>query len=125
MLLVQHRVKFVDPGTIVGGVSPEGDSEHVQKFVHSVHQALGRVGHALHAGLSLVDDDLIGQVGRHDEVVFDHKGSLLVVEDEPLEHSRADDSLLAVQVGRGLVDEVGVSALGQRKDDGYSLQLSS
>jgi hypothetical protein len=79
LLPVQNRLKLVDSWTIVGGISSEGDSKHVQKFVHSIHKALRRVGHTLDSGLSIINDDLISKIGSHNEVVLDHKGCFLVV----------------------------------------------
>lgn len=83
------------------------------------------MGCAFDAWLAVVDDHLVGEVGRHDEVVLDDEGSLLVVEDEALDDSSADDSLLTVQVSGRLVDEIGVSTFGQGENDGNSLQFSS
>lgn len=99
MLLIQNGVELVDPRTEVSRISSECDAQHIQELVHTVHQTLGSVRYTLNARLALVDDDLVGQVGRHDEVVLDHKGSFLVVQNKPLEDSGADDSLLTVQVG--------------------------
>lgn len=101
---VEHGVELVDARAEVAGVAAEGDLEHAQELVHAVDEALRRVGHAVDAGLALVDDHLVRQVGRHDEVVLHDERRLLVVDDEALQHPRADHSLLAVQVGRGLVD---------------------
>jgi len=42
---------------------------------------------------------LVSQVCRHNEVVFDDKGSLLVVKNESLQHSGADDTLLTIKIG--------------------------
>jgi hypothetical protein len=125
LLLIQNRVELINPGSVVRRISSEGNAQHVQELVHSVNQSLRRVGPALEAWLSLVDNNLIGKVGGHDEVVLDNKGSLLIVEDESLEHSGADDSLLAVQVGGRLIDQVGVCSFGKGQNNGNSLQLSS
>ena len=124
MLLVQHRVELVDPGPEVGHIPPEGDPQHVQKFVHPVHQPLRRASLALDSGLPFVYYHLVGQVSSHDEVVFYNEGRFLIVENEPLEHPCADDSLLAIQIGGGFVNEIGHGSLGKGQDDGHSLQLS-
>jgi hypothetical protein len=43
------------------------------------------------------DDDTIGEVSCHDEVVLDDKGRFLGVENEALDHLCGDDALLRVQ----------------------------
>lgn len=125
LFLVQHRVQLVYPGPEVSRVPTERDSQHVQEFIHAVHQALRSVGLAADTRLPFVNDHLIRQVGRHNEVMLHHERCLLVVQDEPLYHSGSDHPLLAVEVGGRLVDEVGVRTLSQGQDDRDSLQLSS
>lgn len=49
----------------------------------------------------------------------------LVVDDEALEDSGTDHSLLAVEIGGGLIDQVGHGSLGEGQDDGHSLQFST
>lgn len=47
----------------------------------------------LYARLSVVDDDSVGEVGSHDEVMFNDECGLLSVQDEPLDELRARDTL--------------------------------
>ena len=42
-------------------------------------------------GLAFVDDDAVGQVRRHDEIVLHDERSLLGVHDEALDHLHAVD----------------------------------
>lgn len=96
MLPIQHRVELIDAGTKVCGIAAEGDVEEVEEFVHAVQQSLGSVGPAFDSWLALVNDDLVGQIGGHDEIVFYDEGCLFVVDDESLDDSSADDTLLDV-----------------------------
>ena len=48
--------------------------------------------------LALKDDDTVGEVGGHDEIVLDDEGRLLRVHDEALDDAGRDDTLLGVEV---------------------------
>lgn len=49
-------------------------------------QALRLTGIGLLGGRALIDDDAVGQVRRHDEIVLHDKRCLLRMHDEPLDH---------------------------------------
>ena len=57
--------------------------------------------------------------------MLDNKGGFLAVHDESLDDSGGDDTLLGVQVGRWLIDEVDVCGEAKSKDDGHALQLTT
>ena len=65
------------------------------------------------------------QVGGHDEVVLHNEASLLGVEDEPLDHLGRHQSLLTVQVGRGLINQIDIGWLAETQGHGDSLELAS
>lgn len=49
-------------------------------------------------GLAVEDNDTVGKVGGHDEIVLDDEGSLLGVHDETLDDTRGNDTLLGIEV---------------------------
>lgn len=77
LLFVLLGVEFVDTGAPVRRVSPEGDLQQLQEFVHTLDHRLRRGGRAIHAGSALVNNNPICQIRRHDEIVLHDKRSLL------------------------------------------------
>ena len=71
---------------VVVRISSEGDLELFQELVHSGEEGLRRAGRGLDGGLALEDDDAVGQVGGHDEVVLHDESGLFSVQDEALDH---------------------------------------
>jgi len=146
LLPVQLRVELVDAWAIVGRVAAEGDIEVLQELVAARKQALGLVRAGVDAGLAVEDDDAVGQVRCHDEVVLDDESRLLGVHDETFDDARRDDTLLGIKVGRRFVQDVNVSRQTQLqrvshcshkatsrntqiatygKDNGHALQLAT
>ena len=125
LLAVLDRVLFVDAGPEVCGVAAEGDVDAAEEGVGALDEGHGGAGGAVDAGLALVDDDAVGEVGGHDEVVLDDKGGALAVEDEALDDLGGDDALLRVEVGGGLVEEVDVGGLAVSVDVGDALVLAA
>lgn len=100
-------MELVDARPEVFGISSEGDFQQCQETVHPCQQALRpvetercvnrhgdsnqimsrcgflRVGQGVFGRDAIKDNDSVGQVGCHDEVVFYHKRRLLGVEDVP------------------------------------------
>ncbi|KAI6772291.1 hypothetical protein HG530_003249 [Fusarium avenaceum] len=76
-------------------------------------------------GLSVEDNNTIGKVGGHDEIVLDNESSLLGVHDESLDDSRSNDTLLGIKVGRGLVNQVDIGRDTESKDNGNTLQFTT
>ena len=101
-------VELVDTWTVRVGVAAEGNVEGLQELVAAGEEGLGLVGAGLETRLTVEDDDAVGEVGRHDEIVLDDEGGLLAVHDEALDHARSDDTLLGIEVGGWLVDKVDV-----------------
>lgn len=125
---MKHRDKrgyLVDSGTPVGGVTTKGDVELFEELVHASKQRLGRMSSALDGRHTVVVDDLVCQIGGHDEVVLHHKGSLAGVHDEAFDDFGGVNTLLTVEIGRGLVDEIDIGSFAQTQSDGYTLQLTT
>lgn len=83
LLDVFHGLGFVDSGPIVVGISAKSDSQQGQEFVHSDEKTLGSVGQRVDRRCPLEDDDSVGQICRHDEIVLDDEACLLGVQDKP------------------------------------------
>ena len=123
--LILLRLVLIDTRTEVVRVSPERDVQHLQEGVHTGDQALrlGAVG--LDGGCSTEDDNLISQVGCHDEIVLNDEGCTLGIHDPALHDARGENTLFRVQVRGRLIDQVEIARLGQGDNDGDTLQLTS
>jgi len=119
------RVLLVDAGPVVVWIAAESDGKQFEESVHAGQQGLRGVGVRLHRRPSFKDDDAIGQISGHDKVVLDDKSRLLGVQDEALYHFGRHETLLRIQVGRRLVNEVHVGRFAQTQDDGHALQFTA
>lgn len=70
-----------------------------------------RIGDGRDGGDTLKDDHTVSHVGGHDEIVLNNEGGLLGVEDEPLDDLGSHDTLLRVEVGGRLVNQVDVGLM--------------
>lgn len=75
--------------------------------------------------LAIVNDNLIGKVGSHDEIVLDDERCTSRRQDETLDDFRGSDTLFGVKVGGGLIDQVDVCRETQGQNNGDSLQFST
>lgn len=125
LLLVELRAVLVDTRTEVGRVTTEGDVEVLQEGVAAGEEGLGLVGMSVDTGLTVKDDDTIGKISSHDEIVLDDEGSLLGMHDVSLDDTGGNDTLLGVEVCRGLVDEVDIGGHTKSEDDGDTLQFTT
>jgi len=91
-------VCLVDTGTVAVGVAAEGNVEVLQELVAAGEEGFGGVGTGVDGWLAIEDDDTVGEVGRHDEVVLDDESGLLGVHDETLDDTCGDDTLFRVEV---------------------------
>lgn len=125
LLLVELRLVLIDTGAVVDGVTAEGDVQVLEEGVAARQEGLRRVGMGVDTRLSVEDDDTVGEVGGHDEIVFDDECGLLGVHDEALDDTGGNDTLLGVKVGGRLVDNVDIGGQAQGQDDGHSLQFTT
>jgi hypothetical protein len=72
------------PWAKVGRISAERDVKQGQKGIHAGNHRLRSMSCGLDAGLSVVHNHSVRQVGGHDEIVFYDESGLFAVHDEPL-----------------------------------------
>mmetsp|Transcript_9373 Transcript_9373/g.28171 ORF Transcript_9373/g.28171 Transcript_9373/m.28171 type:complete len:354 (+) Transcript_9373:2157-3218(+) len=125
LLLVLEGLSLVNAGPVVGGIPPEGDVQVLQECIHASEEGLRGMGSGILGGCAIIHNHTVCKVGSHDEIVLHDECRLLAVHDESLDHLSGNNTLLGVQVGGGLVDEVHVGGHAQAHGDGHSLQLSS
>lgn len=125
LLLVELRALLVDTRSVVSRVATESDVEVLQEGVATSEERLRGIGVGVDTGLAVEDNDTVGKVGSHDEIVLDDEGRLLGVHDVSLDNTRCNDTLLGVEVGGRLVDEVNIGGDTKGKDDGYALQFTT
>lgn len=80
---------------------------------------------SINTGLAVKDNDAIGKICGHGEIVLNDESSLLGVHDETLDDSGSNDTLLRVKVGRGLVKEVNIRRHTKSKNNGNTLQFTT
>lgn len=98
LLLVHLGVVLVNTRPERVGVAAESDVQALQELVAAGQQALGRLRTGVDRGLTVEDDDAVGEVGSHGEIVLDDECRLLGVHDETLNDTRGDDTLLGVKI---------------------------
>ena len=118
-------MELVDTRAVGAGVAAEGNVKSLEELVAAGEQRLGRLRARVDRGLTVEDDDAVGKVGGHDEIVLDDEGGLLGVHDEALDDARGDDTLLGVEVGGRLVDDVDVGGHTEGEHNGDTLQLTT
>ena len=74
--------------------------------------------------MAIEDDDSVREVRSHDEIVLDDESSLLGVHNEALDDAGRDDTLLGVEIGAWLVNEVDVGWHTESEYDGDTLQFT-
>lgn len=125
LLGVLDTVELVDTRAVGARVTTEGDVQGLEELVAAGEQGLGCVGVRLDGRLAVEDDDTVGKVGCHDEIVLDDEGGLLGVHDEALDDTRGDNTLLGIEVGGRLVDDVDVGGHTEGEHDGDTLQFTT
>jgi len=118
-------VELVDTRAVGAGVAAEGNVQSLEEFVAASEQGLGRLCARVDRGLTVEDDDAVGKVSGHDEIVLDNESGLLGVHDETLDDTRGDNTLLGVEVGGRLVDDVDVGGHAKSEHNGDTLQLTT
>jgi hypothetical protein len=125
LLRVLDTVELVDTRAVGAGVAAESNVKSLEELVAAGEQRLGRLRARVDGGLTVEDDDAVGEVSGHDEIVLDDEGGLLGVHDEALDDARGDDTLLRVEVGGRLVDDVDVGGHAEGEHNGDTLQLTT
>ena len=98
LLLVHLTVVLVDARTVAIRVTSKCDIEILQKLVASCHQRFGLVSARVDRWYTVEDNNAVCEIGGHDKVVLDDKGSLLGMHDEALDYTSCDNSLFGIEV---------------------------
>lgn len=125
LFLVELGLVLVDTGSVVAGVASESNVQILEEGVAARQEGLWLVGVGVNTRLSVEDNDPVGEVSGHNEVVLDDEGGLLGVHNEALDDAGGDNTLLGVEVGGRLIDNVDISGHTQSQDDGHSLQFTA
>ena len=98
LFLVELRVGLVNTGPEVGRVTAEGDIQVLQEGVATSKQRLGLVGMRVDTRLAIEDNDTVGEIGGHDEIVLNDEGRLLSVHDKSLDDTAGHDTLFGIEI---------------------------
>ena len=118
-------ISLVDTRPEVGWVTTEGDLKLGEELVHTSQKGGWGVGLTLGSWCTVVDNYTVGEVGCHDEIVLNNEASLSGVEDIALNHFSCYDTLLRVEIGGRLINEVDVSRHTQSQHKGDALKLTT
>lgn len=98
---------------------------HISITVYTSISGDSRSSPSLDGGRTVEDDDSVGQICSHDEIVLDDECGSLRAHDELLDNLTCDNTLLRVEVCRRLIDQEDIGRNTQHKGNGNTLQLSS
>ena len=79
-------------------IAAECNVEVLEEAVAASEKALGFAGPGLYGWLSVKDDDAVGKICGHDEIVLYDEGCLLGMHDESFNDSSGNDTLLGIKV---------------------------
>ena len=96
LFTVEGRIQFIDSRSVVGRVSSEGDIHKGQEFIHSIDQILWSVSHTIRSRGSFINNDLIGEISCHDEIMLHDEGCLFGIQDISFDDSGGYDSLFRI-----------------------------
>ena len=125
LVLIELGALLVDTGAVVGGITAESDVQVLEEAVATGEERFRLVGVGINTRLTVEDNDTVCKVGGHDEIVLDDESGLLGVHDEPLDDAGGNDTLLGVEVGRRLINEVNVSGHAECEHNGDSLKFTT
>jgi hypothetical protein len=86
--------ELVDAWTEVGRVATESDIHELEELVHTADKTLWGCAPGFLGGDTVEDDDLVGKIGSHDEIVLYNESTTLLVDDPTFHDLRGTDSLL-------------------------------
>jgi len=125
LFLILLGFEFVDSGSEVGGISSEGDTHQAQEFIHSADQVLRSVSNTISTRSTFVNNNQIGKISGHDEIVFNDETSLLGVQDESLDNLGSNNSLFGIQISRRFIDQINISGLTESQNQSDSLKFTT
>lgn len=125
LFLILLGFEFVDSRSEVGGISSEGDTHQAQEFIHSADQVLRSVSNTISTRSTFVNNNQIGKISGHDEIVFNDETSLLGVQDESLDNLGSNNSLFGIQISRRFIDQINISGLTESQNQSDSLKFTT
>lgn len=125
LFLILLGFKFVNSGSEVGGISSEGDTHEAQEFIHSADQVLRSVSNTISTGSTFINNNQIGKISGHDEIVFNDETSLLGVQDESLDNLGSNNSLFGIQISRRFINQINISRLTKSQHQSNSLKFTT
>merc|ERR1719265_315361 len=127
LLLIHILLRFalVDSRPVVRWISSEGDFQLSQEAVHTLQKGHRRGGDTMNTWLTFINNHTISEVRCHNKIVFNNEGSLLRMQNKPLDDSSSDNTLFYIQIGRWLINKENVGWLAECKCQSNSLQLST
>jgi len=111
LLPVLRRVQLVYTGPIVGWVSSKGNVKVRQELIHSRYQRLWCIGSTVNRRTPLINNDLVSQVGCHDEIMLNNKCSFLGMKNESFDNLWGNNTLLWIKICTWFIDQIDICRL--------------
>lgn len=116
---------LVNPRSEIVRVATECDIHQSEETVHTCDETLRGRSISLYSWRSAEDDDLIGQVGCHDEIMLDNERSSLGVHNPAFHDTSGKNTLFRVKVRRGFINQVQIARLGECDNQSDTLKLTT
>ena len=108
LFMIHLTIQLIDPRSIVVWIPPKRNIKILQELIAPGQKALGSIGACVYRWLSIKDNDSIGEVCRHEEIVLDDESGFLAMHDESFDDASGHDTLFRVEVCTRLVDQVDI-----------------
>jgi hypothetical protein len=106
-------VELVYPRSEVLTIPPECYLQTAQKLVHTQQQRGRGIGTSSERRGAFKHNYTVSQVGGHYEIVFYNKRCFLCMQNEPFDNLGSHQTLLRVQIGGRLINQVDICRLWQ------------
>jgi len=125
LFLILARVHLVNTRAEINGVASKSDVHQLKELVHSRDHAFRGSAVGVFGWDTIEENDLVGHVGSHNEIVLNNEGSTLGRHNPTLHDLGGNDTLFGVEIGTGLINEINIAALSESEYNSHTLELTT
>lgn len=125
LFLILARVLLVNTRAEINWVTSESNVHQLKEFVHSRDHAFRGSARGFFGWDAIEQNDLVGHVGSHNEIVLNNEGSTLGRHNPSLHDLGGNDTLFGVEIGTGLINEINIAALSESEYNSHTLELTT
>lgn len=111
LFLILARVHLINTWAEINGVTSKSDVHQFKELVHSRDHAFRGSAVGVFGWNTIEENDLVGHVGSHNEIVLNNEGSTLGRHNPSLHDLGGNDTLFGVEIGTWLINEINIAAL--------------